>query len=70
MKKKNNPNEKVILINAQSEIYSVFEYVKESKCVKRLVQVRNNFVQLLNSRRYPSCTLTVKTSIVNPELFS
>ena len=70
MKKNNNPNEKVILINAQSEIYSVFEYVKESKCVKRLVQVRNNFVQLLNNRRYPSCTLTVKTSIVNPELFS
>jgi hypothetical protein len=59
--------EKLIHIKAESEIYSVFQLVSESKAVKVLTNIRENFIRLENRRR-SGCKLVVKICVHNPEL--
>lgn len=61
-------NETLIHIKAVSPIYSVYEITPESKAVKTLESIRDNFVRQ-NSRHKNVHTLSVSTCVHNPTLF-
>jgi hypothetical protein len=63
-----NTGEKFIHIKADSDIYCVNELVAEKKSLKRLRQIRENFVKL-NLRHGNVAELSVKTCINNPTMF-
>ncbi len=56
---------KLILIDAQSEVYSVKEIVAEDKAVKRLQRIRDCFTKM--QRLDQHARLKVTTTVVNPE---
>lgn len=58
---------KYIHIHAKCNSFEIFEQVCESKAVRRLVTIRNNF-QMLKRHREGGDNLSVKTRVVNPEL--
>lgn len=58
-----------ILIEAESDIYSVTETIPESKAIKRLEVIKKSFTAMQNKFGSKS-GLKVKTGIHNPKLFS
>jgi hypothetical protein len=61
---------KHIHIHAKCPAFEFFEQVEESKAVRRLITIRNNFLKTQQyTGRYPPGGLVVKTKLVNPELF-
>lgn len=62
------PNERMIHIKAESEIYSVNEIVRESAVVKRLTIIRDIFKKI-NQRHDRIYSLKVTTGVHNPTFF-
>ena len=58
---------KYIHIHAKCNSFEIFEQVSESKAVRRLTTIRNNFL-MLKRHREGGDNLSVKTRVVNPEL--
>lgn len=65
-KENKNQNETFIHIKAESDIYSVSEIVAESKCLKRLIQIKKHFLWLNQRSVKFNSFLSVKTCVHNP----
>ena len=59
--------EKIIHIHAKCKSFEIFEQVPEKKAVRRLVNIRKNFINLKNRIVFYDDELLVKTIVVNPE---
>jgi hypothetical protein len=59
--------EKFIHIHAKCKAFEIFELMPEKKAVKRLVNIKKNFINLKNRIQFSDDSLVVKTIVVNPE---
>lgn len=60
--------EKFIHIHAKCNAFEIFEQVPEKKSFSRLIKIRNMFLNE-ERRSKKAGKLSVKTIVVNPELF-
>lgn len=69
MAKKKEVVEPIIHIKAESDLYSVNGLFPQSKCVKMLEEIRDNFMKA-RGRHGSRTGLKVQTCVHNPTLFA
>ena len=68
MKKGDLKNKIYIHVKAESEVLGINAIVPESKCVKVLEDLRDNFLKLKDKYKKHNDRLIVKTCVHNPTL--